>query len=180
MCEHDLSDRETACADGMCPLCLAAENAALREENERLTAANKARAEYLTNRRAGNDLDSYVNLAETKIEELRAQLAEAQEELAQWRATGESVTRNEHDLSARLAALEAERALIVARAENAERGLVEAEQILSACYSPVRLIAEGGSRTRADLDLAAETFAALKRYLKPEAARLDAHLSRKP
>lgn len=104
MCEHDLSDRETACADGMCPLCLAAENAALREENERLTAANKARAEYLTNRRAGNDLDSYVNLAETKIEELRAQLAEAQEELAQWRATGESVTRNEHDLSARLAA----------------------------------------------------------------------------
>lgn len=30
MCEHDLSDRETACADGMCPLCLAAENAALR------------------------------------------------------------------------------------------------------------------------------------------------------
>lgn len=80
MCEHDLSDRETACADGMCPLCLAAENAALREENERLTAANKARAEYLTNRRAGNDLDSYVNLAETKIEELRAQLADLQGE----------------------------------------------------------------------------------------------------
>lgn len=26
-CEHDLSDRETACADGMCPLCLAARRA---------------------------------------------------------------------------------------------------------------------------------------------------------
>ena len=86
---------------------LAAENTALREENERLTAANEARAEYLTTRRVGNDVDSYVNLAETKIEELRAQLAEAQEELAQWRATGESVTRNEHDLSARLAEVDA-------------------------------------------------------------------------
>ena len=39
MCEHDLSDRETACADGMCPLCLAAENAALREREQQLQRA---------------------------------------------------------------------------------------------------------------------------------------------
>lgn len=51
--------------------------------------------------------------------------------------------------------------------------LAEAEQLLSACYSPVRRIAEGGSRTREDLDLAAETFAALKRYLKPVAVPAD-------
>jgi hypothetical protein len=43
------------------------ENAALRQENERLVAANKARAEYLTTRRAGNDVDSYVNLAEAEV-----------------------------------------------------------------------------------------------------------------
>lgn len=24
-CEHDLAEKETACADGMCPVCLAAE-----------------------------------------------------------------------------------------------------------------------------------------------------------
>ncbi len=29
-CEHELGERETACADGMCPLCLAADNTALR------------------------------------------------------------------------------------------------------------------------------------------------------
>lgn len=51
--------------------------------------------------------------------------------------------------------------------------LAEAEALLSACYSPVRRIAEGGSRTREDLDLAAETFAALKRYLKPVAVPAD-------
>ena len=30
-CDHELGERETACADGMCPLCLAADNTALRE-----------------------------------------------------------------------------------------------------------------------------------------------------
>lgn len=29
-CTHDLAERETACFDGMCPLCLAAENARLQ------------------------------------------------------------------------------------------------------------------------------------------------------
>lgn len=29
-CKHDLADRETACADGMCPLCLGAEVARLK------------------------------------------------------------------------------------------------------------------------------------------------------
>jgi hypothetical protein len=47
--------------------------------------------------------------------------------------------------------------------------LTEAEQLLSACYSPVRRIAEGGSRTREDLERAEETFRWLKRYLKPQA-----------
>lgn len=49
-----------------------AENDALRQENERLVAANKARAEYLTTRRAGNDVDSYVSLAEAEIAALRS------------------------------------------------------------------------------------------------------------
>lgn len=31
-CDHDLAERETACADGMCPLCLQQENARLRAE----------------------------------------------------------------------------------------------------------------------------------------------------
>lgn len=54
------------------------ENDALRQENERLVAANKARAEYLTTRRAGNDVDSYVNLAEAEIAALRSRLAEVE------------------------------------------------------------------------------------------------------
>lgn len=32
ICSHDLANRETACADGMCPLCLAIELDKLREE----------------------------------------------------------------------------------------------------------------------------------------------------
>ena len=42
-----------------------------------------------------------------RAENAEAALAEAQEELAQWRATGESVTRNEYNLSARLAEADA-------------------------------------------------------------------------
>lgn len=30
-CTHDLAERETACADGMCPYCLAADNRSLRD-----------------------------------------------------------------------------------------------------------------------------------------------------
>ena len=30
-CTHELGERETACADGMCPLCLAADNTELRD-----------------------------------------------------------------------------------------------------------------------------------------------------
>lgn len=30
-CTHDLTERETACADGMCPQCLASDNEALRD-----------------------------------------------------------------------------------------------------------------------------------------------------
>jgi hypothetical protein len=35
-CPHDLLERETACADGMCPLCLAADNERLQADNESL------------------------------------------------------------------------------------------------------------------------------------------------
>lgn len=35
-CEHDLAERETACADGLCPLCLQSENARLRESQGRV------------------------------------------------------------------------------------------------------------------------------------------------
>jgi len=34
-CIHEIWDKETACADGMCPICLAAENTKLREALER-------------------------------------------------------------------------------------------------------------------------------------------------
>ena len=44
-CPHDLAERETACADGMCPLCLAADigrlqihSSVLMREIERLRA----------------------------------------------------------------------------------------------------------------------------------------------
>ncbi len=30
-CDHELYERETACADGMCPLCLALINESLRD-----------------------------------------------------------------------------------------------------------------------------------------------------
>ena len=33
-CNHDLADMETACADGMCPLCLAAKVRKLRDAIE--------------------------------------------------------------------------------------------------------------------------------------------------
>ena len=33
-CTHDLAEQETACADGMCPLCLAQELAAAKEQAE--------------------------------------------------------------------------------------------------------------------------------------------------
>jgi hypothetical protein len=38
-CPHDLAERETGVADGMCPLCLAAEIKQLKQQNERLWAA---------------------------------------------------------------------------------------------------------------------------------------------
>ena len=37
-CEHDLAERETACADGMCPLCLQAEIAKLQAALDDSTA----------------------------------------------------------------------------------------------------------------------------------------------
>jgi hypothetical protein len=41
MCEHSLAEKETACADGLCPLCLLAENERQSARANRL----KARAE---------------------------------------------------------------------------------------------------------------------------------------
>jgi hypothetical protein len=38
-CPHDLAERETAVADGMCPLCLAAENERAKQEIEEMRAA---------------------------------------------------------------------------------------------------------------------------------------------
>ena len=44
-CTHDLAERETACADGMCPQCLAVDNKSLRDTISymRLTMLNDAR-----------------------------------------------------------------------------------------------------------------------------------------
>jgi len=39
-CTHDLAERETACADGMCPLCLARQVA---DMNAAISTANEAR-----------------------------------------------------------------------------------------------------------------------------------------
>jgi hypothetical protein len=36
MCKHDLAEQDTACADGLCPLCLQAEVKRLREGIERV------------------------------------------------------------------------------------------------------------------------------------------------
>ena len=66
-CNHDLSECETACADGMCPLCLAAENAALR--------ARLAEAEQ-----------EYQD-ARVVREQLEARLAEAERELSEYAAS---------------------------------------------------------------------------------------------
>ena len=55
------------------------EVAALREENARLIAANKAREEYLTtNGRKQTDMDAYVDLAEAQIDALRARCEAAE------------------------------------------------------------------------------------------------------
>lgn len=43
-CEHDLAEKETACADGMCPMCLATELAA---KNERILALEIAARDFL-------------------------------------------------------------------------------------------------------------------------------------
>lgn len=59
-CTHDLADMETACADGMCPLCLAA---ALREKESDLQAVQVLR-DLMTER---------AHAAERELAELRAQ-----------------------------------------------------------------------------------------------------------
>ncbi|KKL51154.1 hypothetical protein LCGC14_2298350 [marine sediment metagenome] len=44
-CEHDLGERETMCADGMCPRCLADDNKSLKDivSYMRLTMLNAAK-----------------------------------------------------------------------------------------------------------------------------------------
>ena len=63
-CQHDLADRETACADGMCPLCLSAQIAALKDQLIKVRLS------------LGLSRHSEDNLLET-IAKLRAQLTEA-------------------------------------------------------------------------------------------------------
>jgi hypothetical protein len=58
-CEHDLVDKEGACADGMCPICLASEVEQLRTSNGYTAYA--------------------LGKAEDEIERLRAALAKKQE-----------------------------------------------------------------------------------------------------
>lgn len=83
-------------------------------DNARLVAANKARDEFLRGHRyKHSEVDGYIDLCESQMADLKAQLAEAQDELAQWRATGESVTRNEYVLSARLAEAKADMARLL-------------------------------------------------------------------
>ena len=46
-CTHDLADQETACADGMCPYCLAGDVRRLRDaliEIDKIATAHKAGA----------------------------------------------------------------------------------------------------------------------------------------
>lgn len=99
---------------------LAAENAALRSTIDDLTAgeihtchdhcqrtACILRRENTALRSRLADIESQNRVMWDVASDREARLAEVEEELAQWQATGESVTRNEHDIAARLA--EAER-----------------------------------------------------------------------
>jgi hypothetical protein len=58
-CTHDLAERETACADGMCPICTAADNERLKNG-----AIFKEQAAELTRLRAENAaLRHVINMA---------------------------------------------------------------------------------------------------------------------
>lgn len=89
-CNHELYEREVACADSMCPLCLAAEVESLRSrlaeaeaDNARLVAANKARDEFLRGHRyKHSEVDGYIDLCESQMADLKAQLAEAERTIA--------------------------------------------------------------------------------------------------
>jgi hypothetical protein len=79
-CTHDLAERETACADGMCPLCL-------RQEVERLKAAwdesIKERSELMAELKDRVSIPRYVDKlkeAQATIERLQQEKAELLEE----------------------------------------------------------------------------------------------------
>jgi hypothetical protein len=92
-CTHDIIAKDNACADGMCPICLA-------DENKRLTAYNKI---------AHTEIDQMIverSALKTKAEKLQILLNEARgpegelpERVAEWlRGKGYTVTKNETEV----------------------------------------------------------------------------------
>jgi Ni,Fe-hydrogenase III large subunit len=75
-CEHDIAEKEAACADGMCPICAAAraelaqiENATLKQELELAERWNEERCDD-------------IQKLEIRIDELYAQIERLKDALA--------------------------------------------------------------------------------------------------
>jgi hypothetical protein len=90
-----------------------------------------------------------------------------------WTVTSECpiCLREQHDaLAARLAGAEALHKSALADCVIAQTRLAKAEAILRDCREPVRLIAIGGARTRADLERAEWTLERLNAWVKADSA----------
>lgn len=74
ICNHDFSEQDIAVgADGMCPLCLAADNAALRERIEKMRDASEKMLRALNKNTAHSEVLNYCLVCKA-MSELRAAL----------------------------------------------------------------------------------------------------------
>jgi len=82
-CEHDLADKEGACADGMCPICIAAEIEQLRSEMGRAVAAEieQLQADLDLRNQTALDRKEIIARLEAEIERLRATCIERDAEI---------------------------------------------------------------------------------------------------
>ena len=102
-CTH----RQFTESQSYCPDCGLSRSEVLVATCEPFLKDDETPAECIARNRRDADGCLTMLIAERrKVEALRWRLAEVEEELAQWRATGESVTRNEHAIAARLAKAE--------------------------------------------------------------------------
>lgn len=77
-CTHGIAERETACADGMCPLCLANEITRLKENPSLLQMQSRHIAELQIE---NNRLIKSLSAADAEITRLRQLLGKARDEL---------------------------------------------------------------------------------------------------